>query len=419
MIYMNLLWEKHHFTDMNGEKHMKINQQFIKNINLKLLYSLLFNNPGASRTSLAKAAGLSKTTVSSLVEELIRKEYIMDSGTTSSAIVGRKPNHLYLTGDRHCVITVCWEADSMNGALVDLDGKVLHKHTITLATTSQYTKYLHSLVDSIQKSGDISVKIIGICIIVPAMIDKKNRKIISTILQIDDEATVVDNIRKEFPELPLAFFNDTACFAYSERIKNRIDDNTFAFINLNQGIGAAFFVDGKMLGDASGTQTQFGHYSVDSKGIQCSCGNHGCLEAMIGEKVLKRLVTDCGNSEIFTDMADIRYMDVGKAAREGDQTAHLAISAIADNLSKGLCNLISLFRPNGIVIGGSGVNLGKEFLDELTVNIKNHGFRKMVDDVQICFSGQGEDACFIGAMHYYFDNCYSFTEDMQGKTFLG
>lgn len=398
---------------------MKINQQFIKNINLKLLYSLLCNNPGASRATLAKAAGLSKTTVSSLVEELIRKEYVMDSGTTSSAIVGRKPNHLYLTGDRHCVIAVCWEADSMTGALVDLDGKVLYKQTINMEKSLQYSKYLHCLVDSIEKWKRTSTEIIGICMILPAMIDTKSRKIISTILQIDDEATVIDNIRKEFPELPLAFFNDTACFAYSEKEINKIDDDTFAFINLNQGIGAAFFVDGKMFGDASGTQTQFGHYSVDSSGIPCSCGNHGCLEVMIGEKVLNRLVTDCGDSKIFADTEDIRYMDVGKAASEGDQTAHLVINTIADHLSKGLCNLISLFRPNRIVIGGSGVNLGEEFLDQLTVNIKTHGFRRMVDDVQISFSGQGEDACFIGAMQYYFDNCYNFTEDMQGQTFLG
>lgn len=398
---------------------MKINQQFIKNSNLKLVYSLLMKYPGASRVTLAKMAGLSKTTVSSLVEELIRKGFVVDRGTVASTIVGRKPNHLHLTGDRHCVMVLNWEPGSLTAALVLLNGKVLHKQTIMLPNTSEYCTHMRNLVSNVLSNNTNDTEIIGNCVILSAMIDRATRKIISTILGIDNEEPIIDNVRNVFPDVPLAFFNDTACFAYAEKTVSCIEDNTFAFINLNQGVGAAFFVDGKMFGGASGRQTQFGHFSVDPNGRPCPCGNHGCLEMMIGEKVLGDLVMLCGGSKSLMNQDNIHFINIGNAAMDGDKTACLVIHMIADYLSLGLNNLISLISPSRIVIGGPGVNLGKEFLTELTNNIKSHGFHKMVDGIQLCFSSLGEDACFQGAMQYYFNTYYSFTDDMYGQTFIG
>ena len=91
-----------------------------------------------------------------------------------------------------------------------------------------------------------------------------------------------------FPEYPVAFLEDTACFAYAEKVYTSLKENNFAFINFNRGIGATLFIEGNMLGKASGSFTQFGHYSVDPEGPLCVCGNHGCLEALISEHNIGR-----------------------------------------------------------------------------------------------------------------------------------
>lgn len=395
---------------------MKIDQQYIKNNNIKKIYSLLRENPGTSRAVLAKTAGLSKTTVSTLIDELIQRGYVIDTGTVSTAVVGRNPNYLALAVSRHCIIAVYWEEKQMTGILMDMGGNVLARQSVS---DMDYRTALHQLADILTEEKKNSYELIGMCIIMPAMIDKKSGRIISTILPLHSESDIIGDIRREFPELPLAFLNDTACYAYCEKIARGTEDETLAYINLNQGIGAALFVDGKILGNAGGTQTQFGHYSVDSKGVPCACGNRGCLEAMIGERVLNRLVSDFGGSEMLSGKQPARYQDIAEAAAKNDRTACCVRDFIADNLSKGISNLISLFRPDRIIIGGTGIDLGADFLDRLSCSIKSHGFRKMVDSVEISYSTQGRDACFPGAMRYYFDNCYSFTADMKGRIFLG
>ena len=398
---------------------MKITQQYIKNTNLSLIYSIIRNNPGTSRVLLAKETGLSKTTVSSLVEELIQKNFIVDTGTSESNIVGRKPKHLYPTGNRHCVLVINWTPGLLTAALVDLEGNVSRKHSITINQPSNYCSYLKELIAKLEPETLNGSELLATCIILSAMIDKSTSKIISTTLGIDPEEDMISNIRNLLPGTALAFFNDTACLAYAEKIYSEIDENPFAFINLDQGIGAALFVDGKMLGDASGMQTQFGHYSVDPNGRPCPCGNHGCLEMMIGERMLGELLRDCQKETPAALEQNPRFLEIGLAAARKEPLASHALSTIAGYLSIGLSNLISLMRPGLIVIGGSGVHLGEEFLEKLTQQIRSHGFQKMVDKVQIRFSSLSEDACLQGAMQYFFHTYYSFTDDIQDQTFLG
>lgn len=398
---------------------MKINQQYIKNNNMKQLYYLLKNNACLSRASLAKMTGLSKTTVSSLIDELIQKEFAADNGTASSSLVGRKPNHLSLTGEKHCIAAIYWGPELMTGALIALDGSLFEKQYLSLTSVSGYAKNLNRLFLCLSEKAEGFCRIIGLCIVMPAMLDRENKRILSTVLPLEHELDVVENIRNEIKEVPIAFLNDTACLAYAENPSARQKEDTFAYVNLDQGIGSAFFVDGKLLGGAGGSKTQFGHYSIDAQGITCACGNRGCLEVMIGERALPRLLREGGGSEPLDLKEPLSYADIQIAAMNGDKAAHYAIGYIADNLAAALSNLISLFSPKRIILGGSGRSLGTLFLQELTTIIKNHGFQKMVEVVDIQYSVLGEDACFIGAMEYYFENYFRFTEDMSECIFIG
>ena len=102
------------------------------------------------------------------------------------------------------------------------------------------------------------------------MIDAAREEIYSTTLSLPALGE-----EKIFPLLPalsrisVAFLEDTACFAYAEKVYTSLKENNFAFINFNRGIGATLFIEGNMLGKASGSFTQFGHYSVDPEGPLC------------------------------------------------------------------------------------------------------------------------------------------------------
>jgi Transcriptional regulator/sugar kinase len=306
----------------------------------------------------------------------------------------------------------------LSAALVCLDGTVSAGTSITIADSSGYYDALETIVDEVQKLNRDEARIIGLCMILPAMIDSKNQRILSTVLELGEETEVIPRICEKYPQFPVAFYNDTACYAYAEKIYSGRREESFVFVNMNQGIGAAFFFDGKMFGGANGMQTQLGHYSVEPNGVACSCGNNGCLEVMIGEKALRRVAAEFGADSLL-EKQEIRYSDVAETADKGNKEAGMMMNKIADYLSGGLSNLISLIRPDRIVIGGSGAELGENFLRELTNNIKRRGFHRMVNEVDICYSALGKEACQKGAMRYFFDYNYIFTEDINGRIFLG
>ena len=99
-----------------------LTQQVIKNTNMKHLYSSIYIENGISRTELARRTHLSKTTVSTLVDELIEREFIADEGASHSDCVGRKPNCLKAQTNQHFVIVISWVDNIAEAHVVDVAG---------------------------------------------------------------------------------------------------------------------------------------------------------------------------------------------------------------------------------------------------------------------------------------------------------
>ena len=99
-----------------------VNQQVIKNTNMKRLYTSIYSSPGISRAHLAKQTKLSKTTVSTLVDELIERGFIVDSGIGESDSIGRKPNCLQVRMNSYYVVVMNWHENAVEAYLVDIAG---------------------------------------------------------------------------------------------------------------------------------------------------------------------------------------------------------------------------------------------------------------------------------------------------------
>ena len=233
------------------------------------------------------------------------------------------------------------------------------------------------------------------------------------------EENLIGALSHAFPEYPVAFLEDTACCAYAEKIYAEIKEENFAFLNFSRGIGATLFIEGNMVGKASGAFTQFGHYSVDPDGPLCVCGNHGCLEALISESKLKSRISEFGEILSLSHQNTVTFQDLGKAAAFRDPVALKTISRLAHELSLALSNLICVIHPSLIILGGKIPALGDFFLEEVRKNLASMGFRKMVDSVKIQYSTLPTDSFLNGAMKYFFDTYYYFTEDTSTGFFIG
>lgn len=111
------------FLTRTEVRYMKpVNQQQIKDLNMKRLYASIYSTPGISRAELAKRTKLSKTTVSTLVDELIERAFIQDNGIVESTALGRRPNSLHIRRNSHYIVVFNWYENQIYTHLVDIAG---------------------------------------------------------------------------------------------------------------------------------------------------------------------------------------------------------------------------------------------------------------------------------------------------------
>lgn len=161
-----------------------VNQQLIKNTNLKLLYNSIFENRGISRAALAKKTGLSRTAVSALIDELTGSGFLYDSGTGDSAGVGRKPNCLELCSGNHYIAVFGWEEKRVHAQLIDICGSTLLQQELYRTPGDSYTELCHAFLEERMLKLIRSTQLLGICFVLPAMIDPEKETVFSTTISL-------------------------------------------------------------------------------------------------------------------------------------------------------------------------------------------------------------------------------------------
>ena len=361
-----------------------ITQHIIRAQNLRQIYHLIDRNANISRASLATVANLSKTTVSSLVDELIRGRYVVDCGTGDPDVrqQGRRPNALRVDGAANVVTVVSWRRARLDIALISADSRMVYRGQVPLNEQADGVEQICSAFFGTLLPAAGKARMMGVCIIIPGIVDEERKSIFSTVIGVGYDDPVVERLSAALSDYPVCFLNDTACFAYAERIFTPVREPYFAYVNVSKGVGAYLFAEGRMLRGAGAMATQFGHFSIDRDGPECDCGNRGCLECLVGENA-RALICDLGK--------DLAY---------------------------GVSNLIALFNPSLVVVGGTGVNLGPAFLEAIRTALAGMGFPEFVSRVRVEYSRLGLDAELTGAAQYYIDTYYDFTGGTQRQLFL-
>lgn len=396
-----------------------VNQQLIRSTNLKQIYTLIDKNISISRARLAKLTQLSKTTVSSLVDELIANGYVVDCGVSESLTQGRKPNILHVNSRQNRVAVISWRRARLDLALIDTDNTIIMRRELPLEEQEDAVEKIFAAFDDVLLPACKDARLLGVCIVVPGMVDAKNKSILSTVIGVSAQDNVVQRLAEHFCNYSLSILNDTACFAYAERMFARITEPSFAYINISKGVGACLFEEGRMLRGAGAMATQFGHYSIDRNGPSCACGNRGCLERMVGESFLTERASECGVTGIVLGGPRLLFSDISQAARDGNEKARELIRRLAEDMAYGLSNLITMFNPALIVIGGTGVKLGECFLSDIRTKLAKVGFQEFVSRVQLRYAHLGPDAELQGAAQYYIDFHHDFTARQVQGLFLG
>lgn len=206
---------------------------------------------------------------------------------------------------------------------------------------------------------------------------------------------IVENLKKEI-NLPIKIKNDAKCAAIAENKIGALKQyNRSIFLTLGTGIGGAVIIDNKLLNTGDLPGCEFGHMIIKKDGIKCNCGKNGCFEKYASMKALKNnLRAELGLDE------KTRGQELLDMIRKNEQDEKITkiVDEYIEYLSIGISNLINIFEPEAVGIGGSFVYFSDVLLDKLKNNIqKNKYLFNNREKLIIVPAALGNDAGIIGA----------------------
>ena len=182
------------------------------------------------------------------------------------------------------------------------------------------------------------------------------------------------------------------------------------YLAIGTGIGGAIIIDGKLYTGACGGAGEIGHMTIDTNGPRCDCGNIGCLEQLAAGKAIAREAKErlgSGERSTLTEavagkIENITAKEVAVAAQKGDPLAGEVINSAATYLGIGMVNLVNIFNPEMIVVGGGVAKMGDLLLNPARRVVMERAFPESVAAVRIVTTELGDDAGLLGAAHFAF-----------------
>lgn len=179
----------------------------------------------------------------------------------------------------------------------------------------------------------------------------------------------------------------------------------FIYITVSTGIGGGIIIDGKIYTGPLGTAGELGHMVIDDEGPWCNCGNRGCWETLASGTALareaKRRITDGATTSILRlaggDIEKINAEAIHEAVQAGDRLAVELIARNAYYLGVGLANLINIFNPEVIVIGGGLSNIGDMLLKPAFEEAGRRAFQQAYQMVRFARAELGRNSGVLGA----------------------
>jgi glucokinase len=204
---------------------------------------------------------------------------------------------------------------------------------------------------------------------------------------------LVDDLARAFG-LEVAMENDGDAAALGEAGwgAGRNKEN-LAYVTVGTGIGVGIIVDGKLYRGVGGAHPEIGHHVIDCTGPLCSCGAHGCWESLATGPAMAQWLS----SNASPDYSGLTAKRICELARQGDAQALRAVEREAWYLGIGVANLVTLFIPDTIVLGGSVMCSPDLFLDTIRDTVRRHCGYVPFEKTGIALASLGPDANLIGA----------------------
>ncbi|MFD7656509.1 ROK family protein [Actinosynnema sp. NPDC059797] len=364
-----------------------------------LLSTLFFDGP-LSRYELSRLSGLSAATVSNVTAELVEDGLVVEAGSVDSD--GGRPRVLLRVnpGFGH-VVGVDVGETGIKVELFDLALTQLaaRDHALSPSSPGAVASLIASSVREVVAAAGIPVStVLGVGIGVPGTVEQGASAVVHAPTIGWDGVRLEELIRAAGGAWPLYVENGAKTQGQAEMWFGAGRGARHVVIALiGSGVGAAVVADGGVYRGATSSAGEWGHTTIVYGGRPCRCGALGCLEAYVGaEGILDRYRKARGRNLSGADEQSTVAALIAAAGHS--RTAARVLDETAGYLGAGIANLVNLFNPERIVLGGwAGLALGAHQLDRIVAATRAHALRHPFDQISIRLGHFGPDAVAVGA----------------------
>lgn len=373
------------------------------NILKKEILNYFVNNGNATIQELAKIAGLSVPTVTKAVGELLAMGFVNEYGKQETG-EGRRPVLYGLNPDSGYFVGVEIKEGVVNIGLANFRGDLIdfdEEHPCRIDNTAESMRELCDVVKGfIEKSEVKKEKLINVLFCISGRVNAASGY--SYTLYNFTEEPLTD-ILSDMLGYPASIENDTRAFAYAEFMNGVVHgEKDVLVINASMGLGLGIIINGDLYTGRSGFTGEIGHMHMFNNELLCHCGKKGCLETEVSGRALMRTVKErieAGESSFLTKdgNSDFTVNDIIDAVVDEDPLCLDVIEHIGHILGETVANLINVFNPELVVIGGLLARTGDFMLQAVKSSMRKYSLNLVNRDTRVALAKNNERGCVIGA----------------------
>jgi predicted NBD/HSP70 family sugar kinase len=336
------------------------NQRAVRRHNLGVVLRHLSEHGPRSRATIALETGLNKTTVSSLVTELIGLDLVVERGLEQRGTVGRPGQVVELSGEGVVALGLEINVDYLAVRALDLTGAERHR---SLDARDNRRVPVGKVLDRLAGLATVALeqvhadglRPVGATVALPGLVDAASGALLVAPNLGWTGVAVVDELHERLsgPAFPLAADNEANLAALAELWEGTARGfSDVLYVSGEIGVGGGIIIGGELFRGAQGFGGEFGHMTLDPGGRPCACGSRGCLETVAGLEALLELAGMDASGASTTTGSGEPVATLAARARAGDAKALEALREGGRWLGIAIASAANLLNFQAVVLGG-------------------------------------------------------------------
>jgi predicted NBD/HSP70 family sugar kinase len=385
----------------------------VKLHNLRAILLTLLRQQNISRVRLAELTGLSTTTITNLIAELMEQGVVEEVGTEhpKRRSVGRPRMALQLAPEARYAVGIHIGVGSLRVSLTDLLAHPIAKDAMAHELDRSPREVLDAAMDLAERTvaqADVPPEsIVGVGVGASGLVDlAEGVNVLAPNLGWRD--VPIRQWCEERLPYPVCVNNNVRAMALAEAMFGpEPHGHGLAFVYARIGVGAGFVVGNQLYSGSGAGAGEIGHMTIiteSERQTQCRCGNYGCLETLFSEPVIVRAAKALAETAPDGILAQSLASDDGSvldrvfaAAEQGDAATRAMLAERAGYMGIALANLINILNPDRIVLGGMFVQGRPWLLPAVEATMRRRAFANLGERVQLETTSFGRDVGAIGA----------------------